>query len=198
MSSAEPLLQRVHYLSKQTQCDLAEQFMALQKLVWMCSCRQFLMFSGKKRENYIEKMCYKRYKHKQETGETFFKIACCAVPPLWADMQLLHMESALYLHRGVRQHTCLVSNKCLFLPFLVYEDFFCCSIGIYSLIIWINVIWKKALKLSVVRMPVIPTALRELVPEDCELEASLSLLRPCLKTSKKKAWVCSQFCIYFV
>lgn len=48
---------------------------------------------------------------------------CCS-SFLNSDMQLPpHGVSALYLHHSVRLHTCLVSNKCLFLPFLVYEVF---------------------------------------------------------------------------
>lgn len=46
-------------LEKNKQCNLVEQFMSLQNLVWVHSCRQFLMFSGTKRENYIEKCSIK-------------------------------------------------------------------------------------------------------------------------------------------
>jgi hypothetical protein len=63
------LVPRAHYLkkkkektNKQTkeQCNLANLLMALQKLVCAHLCGQFLVFSGIRRENCIERVCYVR------------------------------------------------------------------------------------------------------------------------------------------
>lgn len=117
------LVPRAHYLKKKKkekqtdkqkeQCNLANQFMALQKLVCMHLFKQFLVFSGMRREKlYRENMLWKIT---EALWNIFIENGCGGAAPLdlWY-ATAPHGAPALYFQCGVRQYTASLETNFYF------------------------------------------------------------------------------------